>query len=757
MDQVNTRDLRNSLKGKGEKRQVILSGRKGKTYSDFIEKETDNTIKVIASEQEPLVVSLADGFGELGQVDYTKRFTQDFTGVEVESNATNFVLLEKDSNDLYTLKTTKQQPIYGSLLTSDRENKICASFNAPSGSKTFSDPYGNFFRFYGGSEITNSYQIFNRNTAYFNGAMGSYAICETPSLNTSDLDQWTLEFNVKFNTLGVYQVLVDGGALIGGGNNPIHVLLHNDNRMRIYLGDGSGTWILSDGLIVHPLTGTFGTILPYQIVIEFKKTTVRVYVDGALAALFNTFVNVWNYKTPHFQNFVLGHRGDYTNYPFNGYISDFQFWPYAKYSNLPSSRTRTINAPVFSVNTQECVPDTIVPDRYIKNNKTIYFDFELPQGSTDITDYYGNKLITSWSGSDVIREPSVSSFYPAKFGTKCLIRLGSVYSANRAQVKVDLDTSKWTIEFWHYYDDGTGAYTILYTDVDYSISISKTDIFNKQLQVLLGNGGSWITTMTSSAGVLNFGDWNHIALTYDGIRYRMFCNGVLEGTYTPTTAFEVYKPSHLTLGHPFTNAVVGVYVNCLQDSAYDDFAVHNYCKYTASFTPPTEPLSNSIEPMYYYDIARAEMYKGFYGSLAKQPAIFLGEVDTVGNEITDVISYSVGGKTGPIELRGTPNENSVNATYFKHNIGDVNLNIDMDFVFIRNYTGYLPGERIRDITSQGAIPSKGISILNRNIFCHVFGVDNYYNSFNKTGGGNNPLVSSYTGVGYIEFNVERSW
>jgi hypothetical protein len=201
MDQVNTRDLRNSLKGKGEKRQVILSGRKGKTYSDFIEKETDNTIKIIASEQEPLVVSLADGFGELGQVDYTKKFTQDFTGVPVESNATNFVLLEKDDNDLYSLKTTKQQPIYGSLLTSDRENKICASFNAPSGSKTFSDPYGNFFRFYGGSEITNSYQIFNRNTAYFNGAMGSYAICETPSLNTSDLDQWTLEFNVKFNTL----------------------------------------------------------------------------------------------------------------------------------------------------------------------------------------------------------------------------------------------------------------------------------------------------------------------------------------------------------------------------------------------------------------------------------------------------------------------------------------------------------------------------------------------------------------------------
>jgi hypothetical protein len=754
MDQVNTRDLRNSLKGKGEKRQVILSGRKGKTYSDFIEKETDNTIKIIASEQEPLVVSLADGFGELGQVDYTKKFTQDFTGVPVESNATNFVLLEKDDNDLYSLKTTKQQPIYGSLLTSDRENKICASFNAPSGSKTFSDPYGNFFRFYGGSEITNSYQIFNRNTAYFNGAMGSYAICETPSLNTSDLDQWTLEFNVKFNTLGVYQVLVDGGALIGGGNNPIHVLLHNDNRMRIYLGDGSGTWILSDGLIVHPLTGTFGTILPYQIVIEFKKTTVRVYVDGALAALFNTFVNTWNYKTPHFQNFVLGHRGDYTNYPFNGYISDFQFWPYAKYSNLPSSRTRTINAPVFSngVNTQECVPDTIVPDRYIKNNKTIYFDFELPQGSTDITDYYGNKLITSWSGSDVIREPSVSSFYPAKFGTKCLIRLGSVYSANRAQVKVDLDTSKWTIEFWHYYDDGTGLYTILFTDADYSISISKGA--TNELIVLLGNGGSWITTMTSSAGVLNFGDWNHIALTYDGIRYRMFCNGVLEGTYTPTTAFEVYKPSHLTLGHPFTD------VNCLQDSAYDDFAVHNYCKYTASFTPPTEPLSNSIEPMYYYDIARAEMYKGFYGSLAKQPAIFLGEVDTVGNEITDVVSYSVGGKTGPIELRGTPNENFANTTYFKHNIGDINLNIDIDFIMGRTYGGFLPGERIKNVQVYSSqYTTNGLSILTRNLFSHTMGNGGPYLIFRKSDGiaDHGAFTTTYTGLGYIEFNVERSW
>ena len=149
MDQINTRDLRSSIKGKGQKRQVILSGRKGKVYSDFIERQTDTKVKIVASQEEPLIVSLAGGFNDLGQVDHTKSFTQDITDIEVAPNATNFILMEKDDAGLYTTQVTKVEPIYGTLISSDRENKVCAAFNAPSGSKTFNDPYGNFFRFNG--------------------------------------------------------------------------------------------------------------------------------------------------------------------------------------------------------------------------------------------------------------------------------------------------------------------------------------------------------------------------------------------------------------------------------------------------------------------------------------------------------------------------------------------------------------------------------------------------------------------------------
>ena len=92
MDQINTRDLRSSIKGKGQKRQVILSGRKGKVYSDFIERQTDTKVKIVASQEEPLIVSLADGFNDLGQIDHTKSFTQDITDIEVAPNATNFIL-----------------------------------------------------------------------------------------------------------------------------------------------------------------------------------------------------------------------------------------------------------------------------------------------------------------------------------------------------------------------------------------------------------------------------------------------------------------------------------------------------------------------------------------------------------------------------------------------------------------------------------------------------------------------------------------
>lgn len=748
MDQVNTRDLRNSLKGKGEKRQVILSGRKGKTYSDFIEKETENTIKVIASEQEPLVVSLADGFGELGQIDYTKRFTQDFTGVPVEPNATNFVLLEKDSSDLYTVKTTKQEPIYGSSLTSDRENKIAATFNAPAGAKRFTDLYDNVFEFYGAAEITNTYQIHGGNTASFPGSAGSYAICRPRSWNTSELDDWTIEFDVKFNVLGTVVALLDNN---GNNNTGLHLTRSSDNYMYFYMGDGSSTWLINAGQILSDTGSTFNITTVYNVVILFQKLVVKVYINGVLRYINNIFASTsyWNYKTPYSDAIVLGIRGDYVSNPLNGYIANFQFWPYAKYSNLTNSGIRTLGTTVFAPSNTQCTLDTNLPQRYIKNNKSIYFDFEGAEGSTDITDYYGNKLHVTHSASDAVHSPRVGSFYPAKFGTRCLVRLASVYSANRAQVKVDLDTSKWTIEFWHYYDDSIGAYTILYTDADFSISISKGA--TNELIVLLGNGASWINTMTSAINLLTVGDWHHIAVSYDGFKYRMFCNGSLQGTYTPSSRFEIYKPGWLTFGHPITD------VNCTRDSAYDDFAVHNYCKYNINFTLPTEPLSNSIEPMYYYDIPKAEMYKGFYGSLAKQPAIFLGEVNTVGNEIDDITSYSIGAKTGPIQFTGIPNENFANATYFKHNIGDTNLDIGIDFVFTRNYAGYIPGERIKDVESYyDQYTLKTISNLSRNIFSHVANT-NTYMILLKSGTAPAGAVSASVGVGYVEFNVERTW
>ena len=755
MDQINTRDLRSSIKGKGQKRQVILSGRKGKVYSDFIERQTDTKVKIVASQEEPLIVSLADGFNDLGQVDHTKSFTQDITDIEVAPNSTNFILMEKDDAGLYTTQVTKVEPIYGTLISSDRENKVCASFNAPSGSKTFNDPYGNFFRFYGGSEITSSYQIHGGNTAYFNGAVGSYAICELANLNTSDLDQWTLEFDVKFNTLGVFQVVMDTPT--GVQTRPIHVVFHNDNRMRLHMGDGAGTWIISDLLVSSDGFGFgFNTTQVYNIVILFNKNNVKVYVDGVLSAISNIFVNNWNYRTPYFQNFVLGHMSNYTTLPFNGYIANFQFWPYAKYSNYSTSYLRTPGANVFSLSYTQCVPDTPQPQRYVKNNTIAYFDFELPEGSTNITDYFGNKMITSWSGSDSVHQPRISSSYPAKFGTRCLVKLGTANFANRAEFKIDMgDMTSWTIEFWHYYDDPAAAYTILYTDADYSISIGKSATPANNLQVLIGNGSSWITTMTSANFLLIPGNWHHIALTFDGQVYRMFLNGSLQGSYSSSVPFLVYKPGYLTLGHLNSN------LNCPVDCAYDDFAVFNYCKYTANFTPPTEPLSNTLEPMYYYDIKKAKMYKGFYNQLVEQSAIFLGEVKTFGSKIEEVISYAINGQTGPIPAQGPSNDTTTNSTVYKHNIGSIFCKTRVDYVFNRNYIGYVPFERISGIFlhSTDDYDVNPITIINRNIFSHLWG--GQYITINKLSGaglGLNANSNNATdSVGSAEIFVERAW
>lgn len=765
MDQLNIRDERANRERPSSKRQVILAGRKGRTYADFIEQTTSSTVDIVASEQDPLIVSLADGFNEYGPKDYIGKITSPIANIPISNNQTNFIGLERDSNGTFSVVNTPLEPMYGSYLGSDRQNKICATFNGLNGSNTFTDFYGNIFRFYGNANISNAFPIYGGNAARFTGVSDDQCIVR-PNLNTSDLEEWTIEFDIKFNTLGTLQTIF---TTLGDPRGTITLYREAGNTLHLYMGNGAGSWTVLAPLTVYTngVSATFNTTNIYNIAIVFDKILIKVYVDGYLRAHSNTLFSQNNYRLPYFDSLVLGNGPDAssnpTMYPLNGYIANFQFWPYAKYQDQPNSYLRTITATlpsgrVYVPTLTQAVADTVNSERYLKFDSATYVPFTGSEGSVKFNEFYGKKINSIWSGSDTVVQPYIDTTVTDPFGqsTGVLKRVGSVNTANNTFIPVNLNLSNWTIEFWYRAAGVGGTRQVLYTDADFSISLGLNP--SNTFDLRLGIGGAWnISNPATGTNTIIANQWHHLSLNYDGSTYRFFVNGNLDISVSSLLA--IYKPSSITLGHPFTS------VNPSTDAWYSDFAIYPYCKYNSNYPLPTSRIQP--DEFFYYDITKAKMYSGVLGNLVERKVIFIGEVVNRRGTIESVTSYSIGGKV-TVLFQGLPNENSYRppgsaytgsySTNLNHNIGCMDVDVNSAIKFIRTYIGYVVEEKLLNVIFYNGTDdySEPFSVVDRNVLCVFGSVNNTIKVPNKSGGGYTSANASYPGY-IMELYVERSW
>lgn len=768
MDQLNIRDERANRERPSSKRQVILSGRKGRTYADFIEQKTSSTVDIVASEQDPLIVSLADGFNEYGPKDYIGKITSPITNIPINNNQTNFIGLERDSNGTFSVVNTPLEPMYGSYLGSDRQNKICATFNGLNGSNTFTDFYGNIFRFYGNANISNAFPIYGGNAARFTGSSLDQCVVK-PNLNTSDLEEWTIEFDVKFNTLGTLQTIF---TTLGDPRGTITLYREGSNLLHLYMGNGAGSWTVLAPLSIstNGSGATFNTTNIYNVAIVFDKILIKVYVDGYLRAHSNTLFSQNNYRLPYFDSLVLGNGPDAssnpTMYPLNGYIANFQFWPYAKYQDQPNSYLRTITATlpsgrVYVPSLTQAVADTVNSERYLKFDSATYVPFTGSEGSVKFNEFYGKKVLSSYSArfSDLANQPYIDTTILDPFGQNdgVLKRNGTLRYENNTFIPVNLNLSNWTIEFWYRAAGLGGTRQVLYTDADFSISLGLNPSNTFDLRLGMG-GGAWnISNPSTGTATIVANQWYHLSLNYDGFTYRFFVNGNLD--ISVSSLLTVYKPSSITLGHPSSDT------NPSTESWYSDFAIYPYCKYNSNYPLPTSRIQP--DEFFYYDITDAKMYSGVLGNLAERKVIFIGEVVNRRGTIESIISYSIGGKI-LVQFFGLSNENSYRppgsgytgsySTNLNHNIGCRDVYINSSVYFIRNYAGYEPFENALNYTtidSGGNTYSNPFSIVNRVLFS-IIGSNANFGVQSKVSG--TVLGTGQQNPGYVvEICAERSW
>lgn len=193
----------------------------------------------------------------------------------------------------------------------------------------------------------------------------------------------------------------------------------------------------------------------------------------------------------------------------------------------------------------------------------------------DFSQYEQNKLIVS-NMEYSTNEPRFGSASLLSTNEECVTQafIGPQFNRDLGQ--------PYTIEFFVRWVSSTGNTSstppFLFIDSDFPnayISFGKFGNFDNQILVRVGPDFNYLT--------FNNGEWNHIALTFDETdTYTVWINGTNAATGTAITSIQ---NANVRLGN-----ITGATPNVLESYVDEVRITQGVARYTAPFTPPTEPF-----------------------------------------------------------------------------------------------------------------------------------------------------------------------
>lgn len=372
----------------------------------------------------------------------------------------------------------------------------------------------------------------NGGSAYFDGT-GDYL--QTPSNTAFTFSgSLTIEFWINFSsTPSTYVALVAGTT----ANTQLFITTKID---------GTGLRFGLSGVAEYA-TGsqTWAAGAWYHVALVRNGTDVRFYVNGV-----NVTDGTATNSTSYSGAFLLGGNvGGTVNFP--GYIS-----------NLRVVKDTAVYTAAF---TPPTAPVTAITNTSLLLNTTnaAIFDNSMKNDLETV----GNAQIST----------SVK-----KFGTGSMAFDGSGdYLTSPIKAELGYSTGDFTIEFWVYPNNSTGAQVIFDQRAGSASGTAPTIYLNSGSLRYYTDGADRIT-----GGSVSAAQWSHIAVCRSGTSTKMFINGTQTGsTLTDTRS---YVDSPISIGEA-SDGTGGAVLN----GYIDDFRItKGVARYTANFTAPTAPFPN---------------------------------------------------------------------------------------------------------------------------------------------------------------------
>jgi hypothetical protein len=325
----------------------------------------------------------------------------------------------------------------------------------------------------------------------------------------------------------------------------------------IYINTGSPTLAFGTALTNYIVGSTvLVTNRWYHFAVVRNSNTFTSYLDGVSQGTYNaTGINFTNTSTK---------IGNGANGYFPGYISNIRV------VNGTDIYTASFTAPTSPLT-------AIANTSLLTCNAATIVD-----GSTNNFTITNNGTATVSSLSPTFLAPSNNFQFARRASTlsgKSVLFNGSNYLTLTPNSSLAFGTNNFTVEMWIYPTSiSAGSDNVL---IEMRSSNNGKPVYTVRSNSALGtNTGAGAAFLQTSAGVITTNSWQHIAFVRNSGTLTIYVNGVSK---TSTSDAGAYTYDVFKIGSGLDNSYTG-YISNLR-------IVNGTAVYTASFTPPTTPLT----------------------------------------------------------------------------------------------------------------------------------------------------------------------
>jgi hypothetical protein len=390
-------------------------------------------------------------------------------------------------------------------------------------------------------------------SVYFDGSSGTnLTVANSTDLQLGTTSAFTAEFWVYVPaTNAEFSVLLGKGY--NTGTAEWYLELMADGAIDLFLSNNGTNYTY----LTTTVTGVLQQNTWNHIALVRESTsTIKVYTNGT-QSYSNTSVSDWNVDTGPVN--IGGYNDGSTILFSNTYITDVRI---VKGTAVYTSDFTPPTAPLTAItNTSLLVSgtDASIIDKSQTSNL---------------------QLVGNTTGSTTqVKFASTKSMYFDGWGDSLSITPGyddPVYN---------FGTADWTIELWAYIHNlSSGRNLISFLRASTNEAVPHFYTSNTDLRYYVNN-----TDVIGAPSVLSLNTWHHIALTRNGNDHKIFVDGTHVGnTWTNSITYVQGRP---VLGdyHSSLNNLTGA-TNTLHGYVQDLRITKGLARYTANFTPPTEPL-----------------------------------------------------------------------------------------------------------------------------------------------------------------------